>query len=103
MNHALTLLTALSQATRLGVMRALIAAGPEGLAAGELAERLGVLANTLSAHLTILAQAGLVSHRREGRRVIYAAEMAEMTGLIDYLTRDCCGGRPDLCSPGRCG
>ncbi len=81
------------------VFRNLIQAGPDGLAAGEIARRLGVLPNTLSANLTILSHAGLISSRREGRSIIYNANYEAMTDLIAFLMQDCCAGRPEICEP----
>ncbi len=95
--EAIEALGALAQETRLLVFRRLVVAGPEGLPAGEIARLLAVPANTLSTHLAILSRAGLVVSRREGRHVIYAAEMCGIDALIDFLLRDCCGGRAELC------
>lgn len=99
MNRALDALSALAQPTRLAAFRRLVAAGPDGVAAGDLADALGVPAPTLSNALNVLANAGLVSNRRDGRSIIYAAEMAAMNALLDFLMNDCCGGHPDLCRP----
>lgn len=96
---AIDALSALAQPTRLAAFRALVAAEPGGLAAGDLARALDVPANTLSAHLAILAQAGLVGSDRAGRSVIYRARTATVRDLTLFLLRDCCGGRPDLCAP----
>lgn len=96
---ALTRISALSHETRLSTFRMLVAAGPEGLPAGEIAERLGVLANTMSNHLAQLARAGLVNTRREGRMVRYAADFGAMRDLMAFLVRDCCGGKPEICAP----
>jgi len=96
---AVTALAALAQETRLATYRALVAAGEAGLPAGEIAARLGVPPATLSFHLKELAHAGLVNSRNEGRFVIYAADYAAMTGLIAYLSEECCGGNPELCLP----
>ena len=90
---------ALAQETRLAVFRLLVEAGPEGIPAGDLARLVQVPHNTLSSHLGILARAGLVSAQREGRSIRYAVDFAGMRGLIDYLVRDCCKGRPELCAP----
>jgi len=97
--NAVTALAALAQETRLAAYRALVAAGDAGLPAGELANQLGVLPATLSFHLKELAHAGLVNSRNEGRFVIYAADYAAMTGLIAFLSEECCGGKPELCLP----
>ncbi|MBW8881259.1 MAG: helix-turn-helix transcriptional regulator [Asticcacaulis sp.] len=90
---------ALSQETRLDVLRLLIQAGPRGVPAGEIGERLEVRQNTMSVNLGILAQAGLVTRVREGRTVRYAANFDAIQGLVLFLMKDCCGGRPDLCQP----
>jgi ArsR family transcriptional regulator, arsenate/arsenite/antimonite-responsive transcriptional repressor len=97
--NAVIALSALAQETRLATYRVLVAAGEEGLPAGEIAAQLGVPPATLSFHLKELAHAGLVSSRSEGRFVIYAADYAAMTGLIAYLSEECCGGQPELCLP----
>jgi DNA-binding transcriptional ArsR family regulator len=96
---AVIALAALAQETRLAAYRVLVAAGEAGLPAGEIATQLGVPPATLSFHLKELAHAGLVSSRSEGRFVIYAADYAAMTGLIAYLSEECCGGQPELCLP----
>ncbi|WP_299870413.1 metalloregulator ArsR/SmtB family transcription factor [uncultured Hoeflea sp.] len=96
---ALDAFSALSQETRLTVFRLLVAAGPEGLAAGEIGERLGVRQNTMSTNLGILLKAGLVRRERQGRNVRYHAHHDGITGLLGFLLEDCCGGRPDLCQP----
>ncbi|MXN65452.1 metalloregulator ArsR/SmtB family transcription factor [Stappia sp. GBMRC 2046] len=96
---ALAALSALGQETRLDVYRLLVKAGRAGLAAGEVAEELGVLPNTLSNHLANLSRAGLVRQTREGRVLRYTADFARMRGLLDYLMADCCGGRPEICAP----
>lgn len=92
-------LSALSQETRLAVFRLLVKAGPDGLAAGEVARTLGVPANTLSSQLALLAGAGLVTSRRDGRSIIYAADYDGMSGLLLWLMEDCCQGRPEVCAP----
>jgi DNA-binding transcriptional ArsR family regulator len=93
-------LGALAQENRLDVFRLLVSAGPHGVPAGQVAAALGVAPNTLSFHFDRLRQAGLVSVRREGRSLIYAARFDVMNGLISYLTENCCGGKPELCAPG---
>lgn len=94
---AVAALAALAQETRLAVFRLLVEAGPAGLAAGEIGERLGIPANTLSFHLKTLQQAGLLGSRQEGRFIFYAARYAAMDDLIAYLTDNCCqGGGPCL-------
>lgn len=91
--------SALSQKTRLDVFRLLLKAGTEGLLAGELAERLAVRQNTMSANLTILLNAGLVRNERQGRSIRYFADIEAVRGLLGFLMEDCCGGRPELCQP----
>jgi DNA-binding transcriptional ArsR family regulator len=85
---------ALAQETRLGIYRLLVAAGPEGMAAGAIAGKLDLPPATLSFHLKELSQAGLVRSRQQGRFVIYAANFDTMTGLVSFLTENCCGGAP---------
>jgi DNA-binding transcriptional ArsR family regulator len=92
-------LSALAQDSRLAVIRLLIKAGPDGLAAGEVARALDITPNTLSAQFTVLANAGLVISRREGRSIIYAADFNGMSALLVYLMEDCCQGRPEVCAP----
>lgn len=89
---ALAALAALSQETRLDIFRLLVAAGDEGLPAGEIAERLGVHAPTLSFHLAHLKQAQLVTRRRDSRLQIYAANYPVMNELVAFLTDNCCRG-----------
>jgi DNA-binding transcriptional ArsR family regulator len=90
-------LSALAQTTRIAVFRRLVVAEPDGLAAGDLSNGLGVPANTLSTHLAILARAGLVTADRRGRFVVYRADVARLGDVTLALTADCCGGRPELC------
>jgi ArsR family transcriptional regulator len=92
-------LAALAQETRLDIFRILVQAGPGGLAAGTIGERLGLPPPTLSFHLTQLRFAGLISARRKSRSIIYTADFRAMNGLLTYLTENCCGGRPELCAP----
>jgi DNA-binding transcriptional ArsR family regulator len=96
---ALAALTALSQETRLDVFRLLVRLAPEGLPAGEIARRLGVVQNTMSAHLAVLARAGLVSAVRRGRVVNYSTDLAQMRALLSFLVQDCCHGAPEVCGP----
>lgn len=96
---ALAAFAALGQETRLDVLRLLIGAGSEGLAAGELGEKLDVRQNTMSANLSVLVNAGLIRNVREGRSIRYFADMSGVQGLLGYLMEDCCGGRPELCQP----
>jgi len=90
---------ALAHETRLAVFRLLMVEGPEGLAAGVIAERLGAPASTLSFHLAHLERAHLLVARRLGKQVLYAVDQGGTRNLIDFLTRDCCGGNPALCAP----
>jgi len=90
-------LAALAQDSRLAAFRLLVQAGPEGLAAGEIAERLGIPASTLSFHMKALNHAGLVESRQESRFVYYSANFEAMNALLEYLSDNCCGGRP--CAP----
>src|SRR5215510_1681283 len=100
-SDAVAALAALAQDNRLDVFRLLIEAGPEGLAAGEIAEALGLAPNTLTFHFDRLRAAGLVSVRREGRSMIYAARFETMNALLGFLTDNCCGGQPETCFPSR--
>ena|ERR1700733_11607019 len=99
LSDAIRRLSALAQESRLEVFRLLVKAGPEGRAAGDIARRLGIAANTLSAQLLILSNAGLVRARRDGRSIIYAINYEAMSALLVYLTEDCCGGRMEICAP----
>ena len=96
-------LGALAQEHRLAAYRLLVQAGPDGMPAGALAEALGVPASSMSFHLAQLANAGLVSQRRQSRSIIYSADYDAMNGLMGYLTENCCGGAscaPDAaCAP----
>jgi DNA-binding transcriptional ArsR family regulator len=74
-------------------------AAPEGVPAGELARLMAVPQNTMSAHLSILAHAGLVSGERQSRSIIYRAHLARLREVMLFLLKDCCGGRPDICAP----
>ena len=94
---AIKRLAALAQDSRLAVFRRLVKAGKDGMAAGGIARALGITPNTLSAQLALLANAGLVTSRREGRSIIYAADYDAMSALLIYLMEDCCQGRPEVC------
>jgi len=96
---AVAALEALAHETRLGVFRLLVKAGPDGLSAGDIAESMGALQNTMSSHLHKLSRAGIVSSRRQSRHIIYNANFAALSGLIVYLMEDCCGGTAELCEP----
>ncbi|MEJ8567846.1 ArsR/SmtB family transcription factor [Elongatibacter sediminis] len=88
--ESLIVFDALSQETRLRAFRLLVQAGPDGMPAGALSDALDVPHNTLSFHLGHLSNAGIVSSRKEGRSVIYAARFDTMRNLIGFLVRDCC-------------
>ena len=92
-------LSALAQDARLAVFRLLVKAGPEGLAAGDIARKLKTAPNTMSAQLLVLSNAGLIRARRDGRSIIYAVDFDAMGSLLVFLTEDCCGGRADICAP----
>lgn len=96
---AVTALSALSHEGRLSVFRMLVQAGMEGMPAGEIARRLDVPPNSLSANLNVLSNARLVESRRDGRSIIYTARYASMTELLEFLLEDCCGGNPQICTP----
>lgn len=91
---AVAALAALAQDNRLDVFRLLVQAGPAGMAAGEVAEALGIAPNTLTFHFDRLRQAGLVGVKRKGRSQIYTAQYETMNGLISFLRQNCCGGIP---------
>lgn len=101
-SHAIAALAALAQDNRLDAYRLLVQAGPDGMPAGEVAARLGLPPNTLSFHFDRLRQAGLVTVRRNGRSMIYAARFDTVNALLAYLTENCCGGQPELCAPVGC-
>jgi ArsR family transcriptional regulator len=99
---AIGALGALAQETRLDLFRLLVTVGPQGLPAGVIADRLGVLPASLSFHLAQLVHAGLITQRRLGRQLIYSAEYGAMTELLAYLTENCCGQGAScvpLCNP----
>ncbi|MDE1918705.1 MAG: helix-turn-helix transcriptional regulator [Sphingomonadales bacterium] len=85
-------LSALAQEHRLAAFRLLVQVGEEGMPAGAIAEKLGVVSSSMSFHLAALANAGLVTQRRQSRLIIYTANYAAMNGLMGYLTENCCGG-----------
>src|ERR1700678_3040919 len=92
-------LSALAHPGRLEVFRLLVRAGPEGMAAGDIARATGSLANTLSTNLNLLAGAGLVASRRDGRSIIYAARYERMRDLLAFLMEDCGAGNAEICAP----
>jgi DNA-binding transcriptional ArsR family regulator len=97
--QALVAFGALSQETRLRLLRSLVVAGPDGIAAGSLAEQVGVSPSNVSFHLKELERAGLVTARRDARSIVYSAEYDALSGLIRFLMEDCCSGRPEICAP----
>jgi ArsR family transcriptional regulator len=101
-SDAVAALAALAQDNRLDVYRMLVQAGPEGLPAGSVASALKLAPNTLTFHFDRLRQAGLVTVRREGRSMIYAARFETMNALLGYLTENCCKGAPETCAPAVC-
>ena len=104
-SDAVVALAALAQDNRLDVYRLLVRAGPDGMPAGNVASTLKLAPNTLTFHFDRLRQAGLVTVRREGRSMIYAAQYDAMNALIAYLTENCCGGASctpaPVCKPAR--
>jgi len=100
--ETLAALAALAQENRLDVFRLLVQAGPDGLTAGAVAEKLSLAPNTLSFHFDRLKQAGLVSCTRDGRSLIYAARFETVNGLLAYLTENCCSGVASDCAPTAC-
>ena len=102
---AVAALAALAQDNRLDVFRLLVQAGPEGMPAGAVADALDLAPNTLTFHFDRLRMAGLVTVRREGRSMIYAAQFEQMNALLSFLTENCCGGAPCVpaaeCKPAR--
>lgn len=98
-NEAIDCFSALAQSTRLETFRLLVSREPHGAPAGELARAVGTPQNTLSAHLSILARAGLVRGERRGRSIIYRADLDRYGALARFLLLDCCGGRPEICAP----
>jgi ArsR family transcriptional regulator len=95
--HALAALAALGQPTRLAIFQRLMAAEPDGLAAGTIADQIGCPHNTLSWHLSVLARSGLVRGARDGRSIIYRAAVEGIRRLVGFLVNDCCEGNPALC------
>jgi DNA-binding transcriptional ArsR family regulator len=91
--QAIEALAGLAQESRLAAYRLLVQAGPRGMAAGSIGEKLGLPPATLSFHLAHLVRAGLVRSRQEGRFVIYSADFQSMNQLVGFLTENCCGGQ----------
>lgn len=98
-DSAIDALSALAQNTRLETFRLLVKQEPDGLPAGEIARRIGVPQNTMSAHLAVLTRAGLVTVERHSRSMIYRVELGSVRTLVLFLLRDCCNGQPELCTP----
>jgi DNA-binding transcriptional ArsR family regulator len=97
--NALPKLSALAHEGRLAAFRLLVKAGPDGMPAGDIARKLKTAANTMSAQLMMLSNAGLVRARRDGRSIIYAVDFDQMSALLLFLTEDCCDGRAEICAP----
>jgi len=97
--QAILALAALAQSTRLSVFRLLVKHEPEGLAASDIAKALAVPQNTMSAHLAVLARAGLVISERKSRSIIYRADLVTLQELMSFMVEDCCGGRAEFCAP----
>ncbi len=95
-------LAALAQEHRLAIFRLLVQAGPQGLPAGQVAGELKLAPNTLTFHFDRLRLAGLVTQRREGRSMIYAAQFETMNALLGFLTENCCQGSAEQCAPALC-
>lgn len=89
----------LGHPTRLAVFRLLVPLGEAGLAAGAISAQLSLPPSTLSSHLSVLEQAGLIRARREGRFLRYTVHRAGLADLTGWLLQDCCGGAPELCAP----
>ncbi|MDR6993121.1 helix-turn-helix domain-containing protein [Luteimonas sp. 3794] len=99
LKDASTALSALGHVTRLSIFRLLVEAGPVGHTPGQIAETLSLPGATLSFHLKELAAAGLIEGEAHGRNISYRADFAAMNGLLEFLTRNCCGGDADRCAP----
>jgi DNA-binding transcriptional ArsR family regulator len=97
MKQALICLAALAQETRLEVFRLLVRRGEAGMAAGDIAARVGAPGSTLSFHLKELERTGLVTARRRQRQILYAVDYGAMRRFMDFLQRDCCQDHPDIC------
>jgi len=94
---AITTFAALAHDTRIAIFRLLVKAGPDGVAAGEIARHLNIRPNSLTANLNILSHAGLITSRREGRSIIYSAGYEAMREVFAFLVEDCCAGVPEIC------
>ena len=91
-------LSALAHEHRLKIYRLLVEQGPEGLSAGVIGDRVGLVPSSLTFHLQNLQRAGLIARRRESRQLFYSADFAVMNGLVGYLTENCCGNSSAECS-----
>jgi DNA-binding transcriptional ArsR family regulator len=98
-SQALAGFAALSQETRLAIVRLLVRAGSDGVPAGDVADAVGVSASNVSFHLKELEHSGLIAARREARSIIYTADYEALRGLIAFLMKDCCAGHPEICTP----
>ncbi|WP_158744705.1 helix-turn-helix transcriptional regulator [Acidisphaera sp. L21] len=99
LDDTIAVMAALAQRTRLETVRLLVRHEPDGLAAGDIARELAVPQNTMSAHLAILARAGLVVAQRNSRSIVYRVELGRMRDMMVFLVSDCCAGRAELCAP----
>jgi len=97
--QALVAFGALSQETRLRIVRMLVVAGPNGMAAGAIAEEAEVSSSNVSFHLKELERSGLIAQQRESRSIIYTANYEALGGLVRFLMEDCCSGHPEICAP----
>jgi ArsR family transcriptional regulator, arsenate/arsenite/antimonite-responsive transcriptional repressor len=98
-NSVIVALAALAQSTRLDTFRLLVSHEPLGLPAGDVAAALDIPQNTMSTHLAVLTRAGLARSERQGRSIIYRADLACLRSLTLFMVKDCCGGSPNLCKP----
>lgn len=101
--QALDAFGALSQQTRLQMVRSLVVAGPGGLSAGAVGDKVGASSSSASFHLSNLERAGLVQSRREARSIIYSANYEALSALVEFLMLDCCQGHPEVCAPAQKG
>ncbi|NTG36956.1 winged helix-turn-helix transcriptional regulator [Agrobacterium rhizogenes] len=97
--QALAAFAALSQETRLQIVRLLVVAAPEGMAAGALAEKVEVSPSNISFHLKELEHSGLIDAQRQSRSIIYTTRLEALGGLVRFLMEDCCSGHPEICAP----
>jgi ArsR family transcriptional regulator len=95
--QAIEALGALAHEHRLAVYRLLVQRGPQGLPAGAISEGIGLVPSSLTFHLQTLQRAGLILQRREGRQLIYSADFDAMSGLVGYLTENCCADSDQEC------